>query len=167
MIDDDLVRIAALHPGECGLQGARPHRITTARAARILAAAIESTGARLAGASPTGNPFYSRQPLSTRHFVIASMILVQPSEPRFDPGFRLKEDYDFTAAHLDAYGTVARVDRLLPTFRHYTNSGGCQPYRDLATEQAAVARLQTKWPGVFRDNPRRPGEVIMRWPARP
>eukprot|EP01047_Picozoa_sp_COSAG01_P014333 COSAG01_NODE_695_length_14201_cov_10.521875_19_plen_66_part_00 len=36
----------------------------------------------------------------------------------------LKEDYDFTAAHIWEYGRVCRVNRLFVKAKHLTNAGG-------------------------------------------
>ena len=37
---------------------------------------------------------------------------------KFDPSMTLKEDYDFTAAHLHTHGAVMRVNRLLMKALH-------------------------------------------------
>merc|ERR1711957_142337 len=80
---------------------------------------------------------------------------------------KLKEDYDFTCSHLQAHGSVLRLNRMTLRVKHYANSGGACSNRDTkgAEEQRNIAILQKKWPGAFRLNPKRKGEVILRWSA--
>jgi hypothetical protein len=94
------------------------------------------------------------------------MVVRPGSAPRFDPQMRLKEDYDFTAQHVDVYGAASRMNRLFVRARHYTNAGGAVDVRNAALEQQTIAYLQSKWarrgyPKLFRLNPTRANEVIM------
>lgn len=161
-LDDDFERLVVMESPE----DTHPKQATLAQGAAILRQELLRSNAQLAGASSTGNAYFVRRDVSRAHFIIASFMYVAPSPPRFDRRFALKEDYDFTCQHLAMYGEVCRVDRLLPNFRHYTNRGGCQVYRDKQAEDRACELLMEKWPGVFHLNPRRPGEVLMRWPAK-
>lgn len=126
--------------------------------------ALAETGARLAGCAPTANPFYGAHKVSTAGFVVGDLIAVAPTDLRFDPALRLKEDYDYTCQHLATYGAVARCDWILATYRHRTNAGGAVSYRNRASEREAIQHLVAKWPGVFRLNPKRANEILMRWP---
>lgn len=138
--------------------------ITVELAVKMMADVANSLGAKLAGGSPTANRFYVdlNKPVKTHHFIVGDLIWVAPSEPRFDMNLKLKEDYDFTAQHLKAYGAVARVDALMPKFAHRTNSGGAVAYRTSELEQQAIAYLKSKWPGAITDNPRRPDEILFK-----
>jgi hypothetical protein len=135
------------------------------RAVRAVGAAMSRHHARLGGCAPTANPFFSAQRVHPSGYIVGDLIVVAPGEPRFDPQFRLKEDYDFTCQHLRAYGSVARVDYLLADFAHRKNPGGAVAYRTAELEDQAIERLMIKWPGVFRGNPRRPHEVLLKWGA--
>lgn len=159
-IDDDLkkLQVAALDANQKVLV----ETVTFHQVVRHLAAACKETGARLAGIAPTPNPFYYRgRPVNTAGFVIGSLLYVQPCILRFDTTLALKEDYDYTLQHLKQYGRVARCDDLLLTFEHYKNAGGVVSYRSSGVEQTAIAHLKKKWPGMIRDNPRRPNEILL------
>lgn len=100
------------------------------------------------------------------HFILGDFFVVEPSSKvNFDPEMRLKEDYDFTCAHIKAYGSVLRCQRMTLNVKHYANGGGACSNRDSKGEEEKrnVAILHKKWPGAFRANPKRKNEVIMRW----
>ena len=79
-------------------------------------------------------------PVSTNLFVIGDFMVIDPqSKPRFDEKMSLKEDYDFTAAHLKEYGVVARSNRVFCLAKHYVNSGGAVADRTGAREQYHIA----------------------------
>lgn len=125
--------------------------------------ALDETGLMLAGCSPTNNLFFAKEGTSTHKFIIASLMLARP-EPfvRFDPEFRTKEDYDYTLQHWDVYGGAARCDWIAPNYAHYTNAGGAVDIRTDEVEQASIARLLEKWPGLVRLNPKRENEVLLK-----
>ena len=107
-------------------------------------------------------------PVSTNLFVIGDFMVIDPqSKPRFDEKMSLKEDYDFTAAHLVEYGVVARSNRVFCLAKHYVNAGGAVADRTGAREQYNIAVLRHKWPGVFHQHATRgKNEVSMRWRTR-
>lgn len=137
--------------------------MTLAAAVDLMRAATSAAGARLAGIAPVANAFYFNptRPFHTAAFILGDFLYVLPSEPRFDPALRLKEDYDFTLQHLRAHGAVARCNAVLGHFKHRTNKGGACAYRTAELEQAAIAYLKAKWPGNIKDNPRRPNEILL------
>ena len=125
---------------------------------------LNDTGAKLAGTAPTNNAFFfPGRVVDTDKFIVADLIMVQPCRLRFDENFTLKEDYDYTAQHLEKFGKVARCNRILPTFSHRTNAGGAVAYRTEAEEQRNIARLRAKWGDWIQDNPRRPNEILLRY----
>lgn len=128
--------------------------------------ALESTGLALAGNSPTDNLYFCKEGVSTRKFVPTPCITVRPTDLRFDENLRLKEDYDFTLQHWATYGGAARCDFIAPSFGRYTNAGGAVSYRTPELEQETIAYLKDKWPGMVRDNPRRPNEILLPTPRR-
>jgi len=160
-LDDDLRSL--------GWAGGRTRATVTplplGRALDLLQAALRATGARLAGIAPTANPFYARPGIQSAAFCVGDLLAIRPTSLRFDPAITLKEDYDYTLAHLARYGQVARVGQLLAGFEHRTNPGGAVARRTDALEQHAIGYLMAKWPGCLRPNPRRPNEVLLRWPA--
>jgi len=83
----------------------------------------------------------------------------------FDEKMTLKEDYDFACAHINKFGSVMRCNRMTLNVKHYDNGGGACSNRDKKglEENRNISILTTKWPNVFKPNPKRKGEVIMRW----
>lgn len=134
-------------------------------AIRRMITGLSSTGASLAGVAPTSNPFYYRgKPVHPKAFIVGDLIMVRTKSPiRFDPQLRLKEDYDFTLAHLSTkVGRVARCDDVLATFLHRKNAGGAVAYRTPEAEQEAIAVLKRKWGARIKDNPKRPDEILLK-----
>lgn len=138
--------------------------LTMTDALARLAAAMDAEGAHLAGCAPTDNPYFAKPRVHRSAFIVGDLVLVRAGCPlRFDEQLCLKEDYDYTLQHLATYGVVARVDQLLATFVHRSNPGGAVAVRTPEVEQEAIARLQMKWPGHIRPNPKRANEVLLRW----
>lgn len=159
-LSDDLRRLHWAH----GQLSSELQPISLQEAIIVLCDALRQTGAQLAGAAPTANPYFSKQRINTKAFIVGDFIAILPScVLRFDTNFRLKEDYDYTCQHLAYYGKVARVDSLMAEFSHRTNAGGAVAARTPLLEQEMIHRLQQRWPGVFQPNPKRQDEVIMRW----
>merc|ERR1719436_641486 len=97
----------------------------------------------------------NRMTLSVQqHFILGDFFVVDKSKVRFDESMTLKEDYDFTCAHLRAHGSVMRCNRMTLSVKHYANAGGACSNRDGrgAEERRNVAVLMRKLPGVFRMN---------------
>lgn len=155
-LSDDLVSIKRIND-----EGAAVERTFTQLATETVSHL--SANCRLVGVAPTANAFYASLKVKRSHFIVGDFFAAAPSSIRFDPHLRLKEDYDFTAAHMAMFGEVARLDWWLLNFRHRTNPGGAVEYRTAELEQEAIAYLKAKWPGLIRDNPRRPNEVLLRY----
>lgn len=156
-LSDDLRRLAYTEGGN------EKRSILFPDALRRMMMHLDRSEAKLAGVAPTDNAFFFNAPISTDKFILGDWMLVEPSEPRFDPALRLKEDYDFTLQHLSAYGSVVRVNGILATFTHRSNSGGAVAYRTPMIEDETIEYLTEKWPGKIVPNPKRPHEVLMRW----
>eukprot|EP00930_Biecheleria_cincta_P030285 TRINITY_DN2097_c0_g1_i5.p1 TRINITY_DN2097_c0_g1~~TRINITY_DN2097_c0_g1_i5.p1 ORF type:complete len:584 (-),score=108.88 TRINITY_DN2097_c0_g1_i5:270-2021(-) len=99
------------------------------------------------------------------NFIIGDFFVVDKSKVLFDEEMTLKEDYDFTCAHIKAHGSVLRCQRMTLAVKHYSNVGGAVDERDKkgVKERMNIAILNRKWPGCFRANPKRQNEVIMKW----
>lgn len=160
-LSDDLKRIKAL-----ASDAPKGIELTLAATLAELDEALDDTGLSLCGCSPTDNLYFAKEGVSTRKFVVGDLIMVRPTELRFDENLRLKEDYDFTLQHWATYGGAARCDFIAPGFAHYTNAGGAVAARTAELEQETIAYLKAKWPGMIRDNPRRPNEILLATPKR-
>lgn len=135
-------------------------------------AAME-VGAKLAGVAPTSNLLAyggedNGKGTRTKHFILGDCMLIFPNECRFDTSMRLKEDYDYTAQVLQKYHCVARREKWLLEYAHWTNAGGAVDTRTSARERDTVAYLRGKWgEEVFRPHPTRPTDVLFKWVASP
>lgn len=162
-LSDDLRSLRAI-----AARGGPPYAFDLDLAIRALLDGLHESGAYLAGAAPTANPFYASPTLALRHFIVGDFMVVRPSPLRMDPRAELREDYDFTLQHLSRFGSVARLDWVLAEFAHRGNAGGAVSTRaeDPGRNAAVNAYLLAKWPGCLRPNPRRPGEVLLSWPPK-
>lgn len=119
--------------------------------------------AMLVGVAPTDNPFYWNPRPRTRKakFIVGDLMLILPNPLRFDPQFKVREDYDMTCQHIAKYGTVGRADEILATFAHRTNAGGTVDWRTPEIDEEATRLLKAKWGRMIQDNARRPGEILL------
>jgi len=103
--------------------------------------------------------------IARRHFIIGDFFVDDKSDICFDESLTLKEDYDFTCAHLKKYGSVMRFDRMTISARHYSNQGGACSNRDAKgiQERKNVAILMHKWPLAIFHHRTRTNEVNLRW----
>ena len=86
-------------------------QVTPLTAARYIELNMRDNGARLGGVYVNVNKGFALMtpPVSKNLFVVGDFLVVDPSSsPRFDESMTLKEDYDFTAQHLDKVRTHAR-----------------------------------------------------------
>lgn len=105
--------------------------------------------------------------ISRHHFILGDFFVTENSPIRFDKEMTLKEDYDFTCAHIHRHGSVLRCNRMSVKAKHQTNAGGAVSERDKAglKEQMNIAILRNKWGRAIKPNPKRKNEVLLRWPA--
>mmetsp|Transcript_103118 Transcript_103118/g.210268 ORF Transcript_103118/g.210268 Transcript_103118/m.210268 type:complete len:683 (+) Transcript_103118:74-2122(+) len=150
--------------------------VSPVAAARFMVAKMrgvpEAKKPKLAGVYMLGScaRTFAGEPFSQLAFCIGDFFVVDVgSEVRFDENMKLKEDYDFTCAHIKEHGSVLRCNRMTLTVKHYSNSGGAVTNRDSKgmEEQRNIAILNEKWPGCFRPNPKRANEVILKWKDAP
>jgi len=113
----------------------------------------------LAGVPPTDNAYFARGRVLDYGFVIGSLCAADTYEPRWDQGLPFKEDYDYTCAHLDAYGKVARLDMYIASYQHYSNRGGAVANRTPGAEMGLVNTLTERWPQYLKPHPKRIGEL--------
>lgn len=147
--------------------------VTPVAAARFILAKMrgaEGKQPKLGGVYPLSSCSRAMftDPFSRHAFIIGDFFVADKSKVRFDTNMKLKEDYDFTCSHINTHGSVLRCQRLTLVVKHYSNTGGAVTNRDNkgAEERRNVDILKKKWPGCFRDNPKRKNEVILmanRW----
>lgn len=154
---DDLKGFQRLQEG--AKRGAVP--TTWPEVRQALLEALEKPGVHLAGLPPTANPFFSRPGIREKAFICGD-ILAATGELRFNETLKLKEDYDFTCRHLEAYGRVARIGDFLVEYTHYKNRGGVVSYRTEQLEEETCALLLQRWPQYLHANPKRKNEVVLR-----
>jgi len=126
-------------------------------------------GPRLAGVFPLGScsRAFSCDPHGMKHFILGDFFVADRSPVRFDVSMTLKEDYDFTCAHMQRHGAVLRLNRMTISAKHQTNSGGAVAVRDKKgrEEDRNIDILRRKWPRTFHAHPTRKHEVVLRWPG--
>ena len=157
-LSDDLTKLQRANPDKTASD------ITLQEVINEMGKFCTGLSVKLAGAAPVPNMFYfdPEKPFKTHHFIVGDLIYIEPSTPRFDSSLKLKEDYDFTAQHIQEYGGVARLDFIHAHFKHRTNAGGAVSYRTPEVEQEAILRLQEKWGDAIRPNSRRENEILFR-----
>jgi len=155
------------------VHGARRLCVSPLAAAQFILAKMRSSPLKphLGGVFPTLNAALSlgQEEYSTHHFILGDFFVAEPASPcRFDTSMTLKEDYDFSCAHIHEHGSVLRCNRMFAYARHATNAGGAVATRDStgSKERANIAILMRKWPDAFYLNGKRKDEVIMKWPRR-
>lgn len=159
MLDDDLVSCHLL-----SIVKKEPQAVTFENLVEEMYNVLQATSLHLAGIAPTTNPFFynSNKPLGLKHFCIGAMTLTKPTDLRYDPNLRTKEDYDYTLQHIQKYGGVCRLNYAIPKFLHWNNEGGVVDYRTDKIEEDSVAYLKKKWGTAIRDNPKRPHEILLK-----
>ena len=86
--------------------------------------------------------------------------MVETSSPvRFNTRLKVKEDYDFTMAHISAFGGVVRANHLLVKARHRTNAGGACTKVRAKHDTNAISFLRKKWKHAIRSHTRRKLEI--------
>lgn len=108
---------------------------------------------------------YTGEDTSYHLLLVNDLICIMPTKQPtlFDPTLALKEDYDLTIRELIYTGGVVRLNNILCNFPHRENKGGANTYRNSKTEMEATKRLKSKWDKIVKDNPRRPGQVLLNY----
>ena len=122
---------------------------------------LGSSGAKLGGAAATDNPYFAPAGISSWALIVGDLSIHLPNPIRYDPEMPLKEDFELSIQHLQAYGEVCRVNDIIPSWLHRTNAGGAVAYRTPELEQEAIDRIKELHPGWIRDNPRRNNEILL------
>lgn len=117
------------------------------------------------GVYPIKNHFFMSNKIKPSGFIIGTFsgMIADPKNIKFDTTMRLKEDYDYTCQHILKYKKIIRFDNYCVEAIHYSNKGGCQDYRDKSKEMAACEILMERYPQWVSLNPKRPGEVLLKF----
>jgi len=148
---------------------AKRYIISPVAAARFIVAKMRSCAEpkpKLGGVYMLGScsRAFAGKAFSRHHFILGDFLVIDKgSKVNFDEEMGLKEDYEFSCAHIKAHGSVMRCNRMTLSVKHYANAGGAVTNRDGKEEQRNIAILNRKYPGCFKPNPKRKNEVIMRW----
>lgn len=147
---------------------ARRYIVSPVAAARFMLAKMrgaEDPKPRLGGVYMLGScaRTFAGEAFVRKNFILGDFFVADKSPVRFDQEMTLKEDYDFTCAHINAHGSVMRCNRMTLNVKHYSNAGGACTNRDKKglEERRNIDILHRKWPGAFRRHPRRHNEVIL------
>lgn len=151
----------------------RRYAISPVTAARFILAKMrgvaEGEPPRLGGAYVLSDcsRTWATNEFARKNFILGDFFVDDNSGLVFDERLTLKEDFDFCAQHLHAYGSVMRCNRMCFFAKHYSNAGGAVANRDAkgAKEQENMAVLYRKWPGAIFPHKRRKNEVRLAWPA--
>lgn len=124
----------------------------------------EGNDYHLFGVAPTTNPlnFKPNGATKTNVFINGPLMCIRVTDKRFDPEMPVKCDYDFTVQHIAAGLGVFRLDRYWQDNDFDKMTGGRSCYKKDSDKAVSFHYLMEKWPGYFRENPRRQYEVIIR-----
>jgi len=168
LVPDD-VKITTEDEANAKARHLRRVAVSPVSAARFILAKMRATKSKLGGVLPTGNVARGllAPPIGKRSFILGDFFVSElRSAVRFDPHFTLKEDYDFSCSHIQKYGGVLRLNRMVLTVKHYSNAGGAVSVRNVVEEQRNIQILRKKWPRAIRLHPTRENEVVLQWPTK-
>lgn len=167
---NDDVRYNTDEEANAAWKRAEKFNVSPVAAARFLTAKMRARGhdkCKLGGVYPlsNGGRAMRARAICLYNFVLGDFFVAEVSECRFDERLSLKEDYDFTASHLERYGEALRCNRLIITAKHETNAGGACDVRDAEgkKERYNIGVLKDKWPGAIYDHPTRANQIVLRW----
>lgn len=131
---------------------------------------LASSPYKLAGGAPTNNAYFTRKRTTDKGFIKSGFWVVEPCGLMLDELLKTKFDYDYTLQHVFRFGGVTRCDDLIFDFNQFTMAGGHSVDRtkdDKSREYNAIRYLEGKWgTEIIRRNPRRPGEILLKFPKR-
>eukprot|EP00397_Hematodinium_sp_SG-2012_P003896 GEMP01003906.1.p1 GENE.GEMP01003906.1~~GEMP01003906.1.p1 ORF type:complete len:581 (+),score=134.63 GEMP01003906.1:37-1779(+) len=155
--DDEVEERVSFDVSNQRAKDALKFNLTPVECAQIIMFQMQRQGAKLGGTCIHGNGgfAFASSFILRECFILGDFMVIDTREndiPRFDNKMSLKEDYDYTASHLQKYGKVCRVNQILIQAEHRENTGGAVFYRSRSLELAHIQYLKAKWPGVFYEN---------------
>lgn len=168
-LDDDLMRVMkVIVPMKRSVWWDDPQN-TQAVLAELVNRTLNSPF-KLGGGAPTNNAYFTRRRTTERGFIKSGVWVIQKCGLLLDERLKTKFDYDFTLQHVREYGGVQRCDDLIFDFNQFTMKGGHSHDRtkdDKSKEYNAIRYLESKWgTDLIKRNPRRPGEILLKFPKR-
>jgi len=162
-LDDDIDSVGMFRPRSDGkLDTVRMSGVDWLRTLFSFIHLAASSGAYLVGVAPTTNPLFALKHRVARDvFINGPCYAVRVSDIRFDESLPVKCDYDFTLHHMSKGLKVMRADYLWQRNDYGKKPGGRMMYSTPDDSGDAIHMLSKKWPGMFRLNTRRPGEIIL------
>jgi len=126
---------------------------------------LKKNKTKLWGVYPIRNSFFMSDFIVSAGFVIGTFcgVICDYKNIKYDTSMKLKEDYDFTLQHIMKYKKIIRFNNICVDAKHYSNSGGCQDYRNLKEENNSCEILLNRYPQFVKLNPSRPGEILLRF----
>ncbi len=122
-----------------------------------------NAGYVLFGVSPTANPLCYRKPYTYNTFVNGPVTCVVNVGLRFTTDIFVKTDYEFTAKCVSHGYQTCRADFLWQKNDFDKMAGGRKAYSRGDTDRMeSYYYLLSKYPSMFRKNPKRKWEVIMK-----
>lgn len=123
----------------------------------------ELYNAHLWGVYPVPNHFFMKRRINNAAFIIMSFCGIVVTELRYDLEIPFKGDYDFALQHILRDKKIIRFDWICVQAAHYSKTGGVSDVRSDEAQLAGIGRLMLKYPGVVKRNPRRKGEILLRF----
>lgn len=84
-------------------------------------------------------------PFSTVSYIGSPFSVHLRNPLRYEERFSLKEDYDLTLQHMNAYRGALRFNMYHYRCQQSEQAGGCANYRNMAEEKRQFEELQRKW----------------------
>jgi len=118
----------------------------------------ESLGVSYCGFATVENYFFRGKKWRTVAYVVGKCILCKKNELSYDQNIIAMDDYGFTAENLLKKGRVLVNNFVKPIANHYQD-GGIGTYSErLNAKIEDCAYLMTKYPGLYRYNPKKSGD---------
>lgn len=152
-VDDDVITVGWV---KLYVDRGRPQKLTPAEVSRefsVLHDLAEQMGFTVWGAATQAalRSVYPYRPLIFRTYVTASCMGMRADRGiRFDESFPVKEDYELCLRMIRDEGGVLGARYFHWQNEHWGTEGGCKDYRTVEMEEAAIARLQERYPGWVR-----------------
>lgn len=115
------------------------------------------------GLYPTDNAYFMSDTVATRTIVDGMFFGLINTRLRFDPRFKVKEDYEFCCRAIEKYGAFVRLNNFATRAKSHSKGGCEEAWADKQGRIDEANFLVSKYPELLIINTRRTtGEVLMR-----
>jgi len=164
MLDDDITKVGKFVP--TGVNKNKPQKLTGEEFYKELCRGFNiarKNNYHMFGVAPTQNPlcFNNKNKIKTDVFINGPLTSLITTKLRLDLHIRLKSDYEFTAQHIHNKMGVFRLDYLWVDNDYDKLEGGRSCHKSPDDQKHSFNYIMNKWPQYFRENPKRPFEVIL------